>query len=93
MNKTHTLQDLGCHKTVTLNHNTAADSWNVLCTCTCMCMPWLQTVRHPYIKRLAYSCTNTAISEYEFLSDFRNCPLLLNSCLLYSSIQALCDVY
>ena len=26
-------------------------------TCTCMCMPWLQTVRHPYIKTLAYSCT------------------------------------
>ena len=25
----HILQDLGCHKTVILNHNTAADSWKV----------------------------------------------------------------
>ena len=35
----------------------------------------------------------TAISEYEFLSDFRNCPLLLYSRLLYNSIQALCDEF
>ena len=37
--------------------------------------------------------TYTAISEYEFFWDFRNCPLLFYSRLLYYSIQALCDVY
>ena len=44
-------------------------------------------------RRLPADSPCTAISEYEFLRDFRNCPLLLYSRLLYYSIQALCDVY
>ena len=33
----HILQDLGCHKTLILNHNTAADSWKVLCVHVHVC--------------------------------------------------------
>ena len=36
---------------------------------------------------------NTAISKHEFLSKFRNCPLVFCSHPLYYAIQALCDIF
>ena len=54
---------------------------------------WLCTFLGRCFNEDHFSPLCTAISEYEFLSDFRNCPLLLYSRLLYYSIQALCDVY